>query len=90
MYLPSGNSLGSGKKGITANVVAVSSFDELEKRKDEVKGKIVFYNYPFNPTYIVPGKAYGESGLYRYNGCKPCSKIWGGGSSDTFFNRSHR
>src|SRR3954471_5108275 len=52
-----GNSIGSGKKGVTAEVLAVSSFYELEQRKNEVKGKIVFYNYPFNPTYVVPAKA---------------------------------
>ncbi len=69
-----GNSMGSGKKGVTAEVLAVSSFEELEKRKDEVKGKIVFYNYPFNPTYIVPAKAYGESGIYRYNGASRAAK----------------
>ena len=45
-----GNSMGSGKNGVTAEVIAVSSFDDLEKHKDEVKGKIVFYNYKFkNP-----------------------------------------
>ncbi len=69
-----GNSLGSGKNGVTADVLAVSSFAELEQRKDEVKGKIVFYNYPFNPTYIVPGKAYGESGVYRYTGASRAAK----------------
>lgn len=69
-----GNSLGSGKNGVTAEVMAVSSFDELEQRKDEVKGKIVFYNYPFNPTYIVPAKAYGESGVYRYMGASRAAK----------------
>ena len=63
-----GNSLGSGNKGITADVIAVSSFDDLENRKAEVKGKIVFYNYPFNPRYIVPALAYRESGVYRANG----------------------
>lgn len=69
-----GNSLGSGKNKVAAQVLAVSSFDELEKRKDEVKGKLVFYNYPFNPTYIVPGQAYGESGVYRYSGASRAAK----------------
>jgi carboxypeptidase Q len=69
-----GNSLGSGPKGVTADVVAVSSFAELEKRKDDVKGKIVFYNYPFNPTYIRPGQAYGETGIYRRNGPSVAAK----------------
>ncbi len=69
-----GNSLGSGKNGVTAEVIAVASYDELEKRKDEVKGKIVFYNYPFNPTYIRPGQAYGESGVYRRSGPSHAAK----------------
>ena len=69
-----GNSEGSGAKGVAADVVAVSSFEELEKRKNEVKGKIVFYNYPFNPTYIRPGQSYGEAGVYRYNGASRAAK----------------
>ena len=60
-----GNSIGSS---ITANVIAIKTFDELEKRKDEIKGKIVFFNYTFNPTYIETFKAYGEAGKYRYSG----------------------
>lgn len=74
-----GNSIGSGKNGVTANVLAVSSFDELEERKNEIKGKIVFYNYPFNPTYIQPGKAYGEAGAYRYNGASRAAKYGAAG-----------
>ncbi len=69
-----GNSIGSGPKGVTADVIAVANYDELEKRKDEIKGKIVFYNYPFNPTYIVPGRAYGESGVYRRSGASRAAK----------------
>jgi carboxypeptidase Q len=69
-----GNSIGSGPKGVTADVVAVASFAELEQRKNEVKGKIVFYNYPFNPSYIRPGQSYGEAGIYRYNGASRAAK----------------
>ncbi len=69
-----GNSIGTGKKGIKAEVVAVSSFDDLEKHKSEVRGKIVFYNYPFNPTYIVPGLAYREAGIYRANGASRAAR----------------
>ncbi len=43
-----GNSMGTGPKGIVDNVVLVNSFEELEAKKDLVKGKIVFYNYKFN------------------------------------------
>ncbi len=69
-----GNSLGSGKKGITAEVIAVASYTELEQRKEEVKDKIVFYNYPFNPTYFRPGQAYGEAGIYRRSGPSRAAK----------------
>jgi len=69
-----GNSMGSGGKTITAQVIAVSNFAELEKRKDEIKGKIVYYNYAFNPTYITPSKAYGETGTYRRNGPSRAAK----------------
>src|ERR1043165_4467682 len=47
-----GNSEGTKNKDVTAKVIMVSSFDDLENKKDEVKGKIVFYNYKFNPTFI--------------------------------------
>jgi len=69
-----GNSLGSGKKGVSAPVIAVASYDDLEKHKSELKGKIVFYNYPFNPTYVVPGRAYGETGIYRYSSASRAAK----------------
>ena len=69
-----GNSLGSGKKGVTAPVLLVNSFDELEKRKDEAKGKIVFYNYKFNPTYINTFRAYGEASTYRGSGPSRAAK----------------
>lgn len=39
-----GNSLGNGKP-ITAQVIAFNSFEEMEKRKTEVKGKIVYFNH---------------------------------------------
>ncbi|NIM34781.1 MAG: M20/M25/M40 family metallo-hydrolase [Hydrotalea flava] len=69
-----GNSLGAKPGGITAPVLAVHDFAELEARKAEAKGKIVFFNYPFNPTYIIPGRAYGESGVYRRNGASIAAK----------------
>ena len=69
-----GNSMGSGPKGVTADVIAVASFAELEQRKNEVRGKIVFYNYPFNPAYVRPGQSYGEAGIYRYNGASRAAK----------------
>ncbi|MCY7421288.1 MAG: M20/M25/M40 family metallo-hydrolase [Chitinophagaceae bacterium] len=69
-----GNSMGSGKKGITAEVLALASFAELEERSDEVKGKIVFFNYGFNPTNLQPFRSYGDAGIYRRIGASRAAK----------------
>jgi len=69
-----GNSIGTGAKGVMAPIIMVNDFDELEKRKDEIKGKIVFYNHPFNPRYILAGRAYGEAGVYRRSGPSRAAK----------------
>lgn len=63
-----GNTTGTGLKGLTAPVILINSFDELEKRKDEVKGKIVFYNYKFNPRFVRTFQAYGDANRYRGQG----------------------
>ena len=64
-----GNSEGTGVKGIKAGVVEVKSFKELEELGTSViKGKIVFFNFALNPTYIKTFKAYAESGIARRSG----------------------
>ena len=70
LYLCSlGNSLGTGKKGINAGVVEVKSFKELDQLGTAIiKGKIVFFNFEMNPTYVHTFRAYGESGLSRWAG----------------------
>ena len=62
-----GNSLGS-KGLIEAELLAVADFDELEKRKAEVKGKIVYYHSMFDPTIVQTFGAYGKAGVYRSTG----------------------
>ncbi|KAG5346092.1 CBPQ Carboxypeptidase, partial [Acromyrmex charruanus] len=52
-----GYSIGTPKKGITANAVVVNSFAELKKRAEEIPGKIVVYNQKF--------VSYGETVEYR-------------------------
>ena len=63
-----GNSVGTGAAGVRAPVVLIHDFDELERRKDEIKGKIVFYNYKFNPFLIETFRAYGDAVRYRVLG----------------------
>jgi carboxypeptidase Q len=69
-----GNSIGTGAKGLEAPVILIHSFDELEQRKDEVKGKIVFYNYPFNAKFVEPFRSYGDAVRYRVFGASKAAK----------------
>jgi carboxypeptidase Q len=69
-----GNSVGSGPAGVTAPVLEVASFDELEAKKDQVKGKIVFYNYHFNPTYVKTFHSYRDAYIYRGHGASRAAK----------------
>jgi hypothetical protein len=69
-----GNSIGTGPKGIVDNVVLVNSFEDLEAQRDAVNGKIVFYNYKFDPTYVNTFYAYRDAGQYRGNGPSRAAK----------------
>lgn len=69
-----GNSVGTGPKGIEAKVMLVHNFDELEQKKDDVKGKIVFYNYPFNPFFVETFQAYADAVRYRGSGASRAAK----------------
>lgn len=69
-----GNSLGTGGKPLVAEVIAVQDFDEMEAKKDQLKGKIVYFNNKFNPTNIQTFKSYGEAGQYRRSGPSGAAK----------------
>jgi hypothetical protein len=63
-----GMSVGTPGEGITAEVVAVSSFDELQALgKDKILGKIVL----FDPEW----KGYGQTVLYRANGASRAAEL---------------
>jgi hypothetical protein len=74
-----GNSVGTGAKGLDLPVVLINSFDELERRKDEVKGKIVFYNYHFNPKFVETFRSYGDAVRYRVYGPSAAAKYGAAG-----------
>lgn len=64
-----GMSVGTPVAGITAAVVEVKSFSELDAMgADKIKGKIVFYNFRMDPRHINTFRAYGEAGIYRSQG----------------------
>jgi carboxypeptidase Q len=69
-----GNSNGTGNKGVLAPLMRVHSFDELEQRKDEIKGKIVFYDVPFEDTFIHTFEAYSKNVIYRSDGASKAAK----------------
>ncbi|MHA4808828.1 M20/M25/M40 family metallo-hydrolase [Flavitalea flava] len=69
-----GGSVGTGSKGLKAPVIMIRSFDELEQHKNEIKGKIVFYNYPFNQRLVETFRAYGDAVLYRVFGASRAAR----------------
>jgi carboxypeptidase Q len=57
-----GNSIGTGEKGVRAEVVEVKGIEELNKLgKKGVENKIVFFNRPFNPKFITTSDAYSDA-----------------------------
>jgi len=62
-----GGSIGTPEEGITAEVLVVSSFEDLEARKEEAPGKIVLYNVPFT--------SYGRTVEYRTNGANEAAAV---------------
>jgi carboxypeptidase Q len=69
-----GNSVSTKPGGITAPMILIRDFDELERRKNEIKGKIVFYNHPFNVDFVWTFKAYEEAVIYRVFGASRAAK----------------
>lgn len=63
-----GGSIATPKGGITADVVVVSNFEELDKLgKAAVSGKIVVYDVPF--------VSYGQTVRYRGSGASHAAKL---------------
>ena len=70
-----GGSISTPSIGIIANVVEVKSFNDLDKLgEEEVKGKIVFYNRPMDPTIINTFQAYSQTVNQRTQGAKYAAK----------------
>jgi carboxypeptidase Q len=61
-----GGSVGTPEGGLTADVVVVGSFDELDQLGQTVKGKIVLFDVPF--------KGYGHTVAYRHDGAAKAAK----------------
>jgi carboxypeptidase Q len=59
-----GGSVATPVAGITAPILVVRNFAELQRRGAEAKGKIVVFNYPFDTT-VAPFQGYGDAVRYR-------------------------
>lgn len=68
-----GGSIGTPSEGVTGEVVVVRNFDELDKLGEQVKGKIVLYNFPMRKD-LPSGQAYGEAVRYRSIGAVRAAK----------------
>ncbi|MGH7562479.1 MAG: M28 family metallopeptidase [Gemmatimonadales bacterium] len=62
-----GGSVGTPEGGLTAEVLVVSSFDELRARAGEARGKLVLFDVAFT--------TYGETVRYRATGANEASKL---------------
>jgi carboxypeptidase Q len=69
-----GNSAGTPKEGIEGGVVEVRGIDEVQKLGAALRGKIVFYNRPMDPTRKITFKAYGEAVDQRVAGASAAAK----------------
>ncbi|NEU08971.1 M20/M25/M40 family metallo-hydrolase [Flavihumibacter sp. R14] len=71
-----GSSIATPQKGITAQVIEVRSLDELKNLgENTVKGKIVFFNRPFNPKPIETFDAYRGAVDQRGQGAIEAAKL---------------
>ncbi len=76
-----GNSIATPANGLTAQIVEVNNFDELKRMgKENIQGKIVFFNYPFDEAFIQTFEAYGDAVGYRWAGPSEASRYGAVGS----------
>lgn len=70
-----GNSVGTGPEGLVAEVVEVHGLEELESLgREEIEGKIVFYNRPMDGKHIHTFRAYGGAVDQRVRGAAAAAK----------------
>jgi carboxypeptidase Q len=74
-----GGSVATPAAGITADVVEITSYEQLEKvGRAGIKGKIVFYNLPMDMELIERGRAfeaYGKAVVFRGTGASRAAEF---------------
>ncbi|SFN39590.1 Zn-dependent amino-or carboxypeptidase, M28 family [Chryseobacterium oleae] len=73
-----GNSEGTGGKDVSGEIIIVKSMEEYDKlSSDQVKDKIVFFNYPFNQSFVETFRGYGDAAKYRVTAASLTAKKGG-------------
>ncbi len=72
-----GGSIATPKGGIEGEVVEVKSFDELKSLGAAARGKIVFFNRPFDATKLNTFEAYSGAVDQRGRGAVEAAKVGG-------------
>ena len=77
LFTCSNSSIGTPSEGITAQVVVLTSFDDLQTKCQNASNKIVLYNVPWNGicflfSFSQPG--YSETVVYRTDGAAEAAK----------------
>lgn len=70
-----GNTQGTGPNGLLGQVVEVKSLAALQGLGAQVKGKIVFFNGPMDPTKVDAFEAYSGAVGQRSSGAAEASKL---------------
>lgn len=90
-----GNAVGTGEQGMTAPILKINQIDELKRMNpDDVKGKIVFFNFRFDQTNVNTFESYGPCVYYRWGAPSEASKMGAIGVvirsvSSAFDNKPH-
>ena len=70
-----GGSVATPLGGLKANLIEVSGIEELEELgREQIAGKIVFYNRPMDPTLISTFQSYSGCVDQRYSGAEEAAK----------------
>nr|WP_298928343.1 M20/M25/M40 family metallo-hydrolase [uncultured Allomuricauda sp.] len=70
-----GGSVATPDKGLKTNIIEVQGIEDLEKLgKDQIAGKIVFYNRPMEPKLISTFASYSGCVDQRYSGASEAGK----------------
>ncbi len=69
-----GGSVPTPKDGLSAPVLEVKTFAELDALGESAKGKVVFFNRPMDPSMLDTFEAYGGSVDQRVHGAREAAK----------------